>query len=915
MSIKTFKRLKNGIHHYREEDWFRSAVLSQDTIQTMNMPEKKRSFSFYLLVFIIIFLTVIVVGITIGDLILVNNNFQNNAELLRNETENNLIESVANIDNGLKLFDNTLNRKMEDGFVIFHKGYQEAGGDPSKMNLTRLKEEMGGEMDLYVINESGVVEYTTYPPDLGLNFKETIPYFYDYLMEIKDTAGFYPDRVVQESATGNLKKFAYSPTNDHRYILEIGLSAESFKTERNTLRYTDLIESVSERSPYISDLRIFTTAKRQVGNKSFKPDAELDAILDQVLSTRQSLVIPENDPFLTKKYLFINLRDEDYAADMSLIVEIVYDDALIIQSQQHLVTFHLLVAVFGLMLGIVGAYGVSRYLTRPIAQIADDTDIIARGNLDHRIASTTGREFGVLEQSINSLVQSLKGTIHQLQFSESKLRESEERYRGVVESQSEFIVRFRPDGTITFANDAYCRYFGLDTRNIAGQKFVPSMPDDDRRRLNERFHALSPDHPDFFIENRVIMPDGEIRWQQWNDRAIFGPEGNIIEFQSVGRDITEKRQIEQNLTESERRFRDLATLLPQVIFEVDITGKITYVNQPAYQIFGYSQDELEKGINIFQIILPEEHDSAVQNLKNALEGMKPDGAEYHMKRKDGSTLVTMVYSSPILKDDAVVGIRGILVDITELKQVEENIRKLNEELENRVAERTRDLESANRELDSFSYSVSHDLRAPLRAIDGFSMILLHEHAAILPDEVTVYLEKIRENTQRMGALIDDLLNFSRMSRLPLNRFLVDPSSIAREAYDEFRFETMGRGIDLAIQEMPACSADPALLKQVFTNLLSNALKFTRARDIARIEVGSFTNEKKTVYYVKDNGIGFDMKYAPKLFGVFQRLHNDPSIEGTGVGLAIVERIIHRHGGEIWAESVQGEGTTFFFTLG
>ena len=411
------------------------------------------------------------------------------------------------------------------------------------------------------------------------------------------------------------------------------------------------------------------------------------------------------------------------------------------------------------------------------------------------------------------------------------------------------------------------------------------------------------------------MPDGEIRWQQWNDRAIFGPEGNIIEFQSVGRDITEQRQIEQNLTESERRFRDLATLLPQVIFEVDTTGKITYVNQPAYQIFGYNQDELENGINIFQIILPEEREMAFQNLKNALDGMKTDGAEYHMRRKDGTTLVTMVYSSPILKDDAVVGIRGILVDITELKQVEENIRKLNEELENRVAERTRDLESANRELDSFSYSVSHDLRAPLRAIDGFSMILLHEHAAILPDEVTVYLEKIRENTQRMGALIDDLLNFSRMSRLPLNRFLVDPSSIAREAYDEFRFETMGRGIDVVIQEMPACSADPALLKQVFTNLLSNALKFTRARDIARIEVGSCTNERKTVYYVKDNGIGFDMKYAPKLFGVFQRLHNDPSIEGTGVGLAIVERIIHRHGGEIWAESVQGEGTTFFFTLG
>jgi len=881
----------------------------------MKMPEKKRSFSFYLLVFILIIIAVIVAVITIGDLVLVNENFQDHAELLRNETEQNLIESVSTIDNGLKLFDNTLNKKMEQGFVIFHTGYRAAGGDPSRMNLSEIKNEMGGEMDLYIINESGVVEYTTYTPELGLNFKEKIPYFYEYLMEIKATDGFYPDRVVQESATGNLKKFAYSPTEDHRYILELGLSAESFKSERNTLKYTDMIESVRERSPYISDLRIFTTAKRQVGNKSFRPDAELNATLDQVLVTRQSLLIPDNDPRLTTKYLFIDLRDEDYAADMSLIVEIVYDDTLILQSQRLLIMFHLLVAGFGLMLGIFGAYGLSRYLTRPIAQIAADTDIIAHGDLDHRIASTKGSEFGILEGSINALIQSLKRMIQQLKFSESKLRESEERYRGVVESQSEFITRFRPDGTITFANEAYCRYFGLDDCNISGKKFMPSIPSDERRRLDEGLRNLSPEHPDLSIEHRIILPSGDIRWQQWNDRAIFSPEGTVIEYQSVGSDITEKRQIERNLTESEKRFRDLATLLPQVIFETDLDGNITYVNQSAYQIFGYSPDELEKGINIFQIIVPEEHEQALQNLRNSLDGLKTDGAEYNMVRKDGSNLITMVYSSPIIRDGAIAGIRGILVDITQLKQVEEDIRKLNEELEIRVAERTRDLEIANRELDSFSYSVSHDLRAPLRAIDGFSMILIQEHGMDLPKEITSYLEKIRENTQRMGVLIDDLLNFSRMSRCPLNRFLVDPSSIAREAYEEFRLDTSGRQIDFVVKEMPACSADPALLNHVYTNLLSNALKFTRGRHIARIEVGSLVQDNKTVYYVKDNGIGFDMKYAKKLFGVFQRLHDDKSIEGTGVGLAIVERIIHRHGGHVWAESVPGEGTTFFFTLG
>lgn len=887
----------------------------KETEPNMTLPDKTRSFSFYLLVFILIFLTVIIVGITIGDLILVNDNFQEHAELLRNETEQNLIESVSTIDNGLKLFDNTLNRRMEEGFVIFHDGYRKAGGNPSKMNLTELKKEMGGEMDLYIINESGVVEYTTYTQELGLNFQERIPYFYEYLMEIKDTDGFYPDRVVQESSTGNLKKFAYSPTYDHQYILELGLSAESFKSERNSLRYSDMIEAVRERNPYIKDLRIFTTAKRQVGNKTFRPDPELAGILDQVLLTRQNLVIADQNPLLKKKYLYIDLRDADYAADMSLIVEIMYDDALIIQSQRQLIAFHILVAVFGLMLGIVGAYGVSRYVTRPIAQIADDTNTIARGNLDHRIAPTKGSEFGILEQSINSLVQSLKGMIRQLQLSEAKLRESEERYRGVIESQAEFITRFRPDRTITFANEAYCRYFGFTDCNIAGRKFTPVIPAEDRKRLDKLFRELSPEHPELSIEHRIIMPDGNVRWQQWNDRAIFAPDGSIIEYQSVGRDITEKKQIEQNLKESERRFRDLATLLPQVIFETDVTGKITYVNQPAYEIFGYSSEELKNGLNISQFIVPDDQQRAFRNFRDSLEGRKTNGTEYRMMRKDGSTLVAMIYSSPIVRDKAVTGIRGILIDITKLKKVEDDIRKLNEELEIRVAERTKDLETANRELDSFSYSVSHDLRAPLRAIDGFSMILLNEHAAILPKEVTSYLEKIRENTQRMGVLIDDLLNFSRMSRLPLTRFLVDPGSIAREAYDEFRMETVGRNIDLSIQEMPACSADPALLNQVYMNLFSNALKFTRDRDMARIEAGSLTREKKTVYYVKDNGIGFDMKYAHKIFGVFQRLHDDPSIEGTGVGLAIVERIIHRHGGEVWTESVQGEGTTFFFTLG
>ena len=755
----------------------------------MSLSIRNHSFSFYLLLVIICLIALIVSAITIGDLIVVRNNFEQQSAFLRNETEGNIITSVHTIDNGLKLFDNTLNRRMEEGFVVFNAAYVESGGDPSRMDLEGLKQELGGDMELYIINESGVVEYTTYIPDLGLDFQTTIPYFYEYLMTIRQSHGFFPDRVVQERATGNLRKFAYLPTLDHRYILELGLSADAFTSERSSLRYTDMIEAVRERSPFIRDLRIFTTAKHLVGNKSYVPGPELDAILDDILSGRTSLEFRDPARGITTKYLYIDLRDADYASDMSLIAEITYDDVLIARSLNEIVMFHIIVAIGGLMLGTVAAFGISRYLTRPIARISDDVDTIARGNLDHKISPKFGKEFEVLEESIDSMVRSLKDMIIQLQASERRLRESEERYRGVVESQSEFITRFLPDGTITFANEAYCRQFSLDCPEIIGKTFIPSIPEEEQDLVRAHFKSISPLYPERVIEHRIIMPDGDIRWQEWIDRGIFDPEGNLVEIQSVGRDITARKSIE-----------------------------------------------------------------------------------------------------------------------------EEN-RRLHADLEDRVKSRTAELEAAYRELDAFSYSVSHDLRAPLRAIDGFSTILLHEHSPSLPKTTVDYLEKIRENTRRMGVLIDDLLNFSRMSRQPLNRFLIDPASIAGEAYEGLRGETYGRVIHLRIKEMPVYSADPVLLNQVYVNLLSNALKFTRQRAVAEIDVGAREEQGRTIFYVKDNGTGFDMKYASKVFGVFQRIHEDPSLEGTGVGLAIVERIIHRHGGEIWVESTPGTGTTFFFTLG
>ncbi|HLK54927.1 MAG TPA: MASE1 domain-containing protein [Chthonomonadaceae bacterium] len=251
--------------------------------------------------------------------------------------------------------------------------------------------------------------------------------------------------------------------------------------------------------------------------------------------------------------------------------------------------------------------------------------------------------------------------------------------------------------------------------------------------------------------------------------------------------------------------------------------------------------------------------------------------------------------------------------LTERKRAEEALHRAHVELERRAVE----LEAANKELEGFAYSVSHDLRAPLRASDGFSRILLEAYAPQLSPEVQRYLGLVRSNTQQMGQLVDDLLRFSRLSRQALERRSIAMTNLVRQCLDDLALEQEGRQVQIILGDMPVCQADQALLKQVLLNLLSNALKYTRQREEAVIEIGAQTGGETSgacIYFVKDNGVGFNMKYAHKLFGVFQRLHRAEEYEGTGVGLAIVQRILSRHGGRVWADAEVGKGATFFFTL-
>ena len=421
------------------------------------------------------------------------------------------------------------------------------------------------------------------------------------------------------------------------------------------------------------------------------------------------------------------------------------------------------------------------------------------------------------------------------------------------------------------------------------------------------------------FEAHMTRKDGSLFPVQMDVVSVPGEDGELLHRVITAQDISERKQAEKVLQESEERYRIVSELTSDYAYKdrVEADGSIIpeWFTDSFTRITGYTLEEARVPGFWQRLIHPQDAPTLLRHIQKILSGQS-DADEMRVITKRGEVHWLRDFSNPVwdASQKHVVSLYGAVQDITERKRAEEEISRLNVELEQRVIERTAQLEIANKELESFSYSVSHDLRAPLRAIDGYTRILVEDYGVNLDAEGRRICGIISGEARRMGQLIDDLLAFSRASRREIRSSLIDMKALAVSVFEELIKNEARARIEFQMAELPSVVGDLSLIRQVWINLLSNAIKFTSRKERAVIEVGSESDEDEVIYHVRDTGAGFDKEYADKLFGVFQRLHGENEFDGTGVGLAIVQQIIRRHGGLVWAEGEMEKGATFYFAL-
>jgi PAS domain S-box-containing protein len=540
-------------------------------------------------------------------------------------------------------------------------------------------------------------------------------------------------------------------------------------------------------------------------------------------------------------------------------------------------------------------------------------------------------------------------SIRVLRENEQALAESESRYRDLVQNANSVIVRWKRDGTITFFNEYAQAFFGYSEKEAVGEHIGFLLPHEDSNGAGPTDLVQDMvEHPERYGNhvNENVCRDGRRVWMAWTNKPIYDGNGQVTEILAVGADVTDRKRAEEGLQEANEQLliqtEELRTQTEELISanaalqnaetrlrlatEATHFGTFDYYPKTRKLIwssymrehFGVSPDARVDFDTFRRGLHPDDREQVRQAIEKAMraESGGEYAAEYRTIGIEDHKERWLESRGQVFFDEQGQPVRfiGGTRDITDRKRTEQAMRELTATLEQRVEQRTADLAAANKELEAFTYSVSHDLRAPLRHVMGFVQLLENKAEASLDQESRRYVKIIQEAAQRTGKLIDDLLMLSRVGRVAMIKTEVDLGQLVDEARQELAPETAGRTIEWRVGLLPRVHGDAALLRSAIGNLLSNAIKYTRKRNPAHIKIGCETRNGEVIFCVEDNGAGFDMRFAGKLFGVFQRLHPAEEFEGTGIGLASVKRIIQRHGGRVWAEGKVDRGATFYFSL-
>jgi PAS domain S-box-containing protein len=484
----------------------------------------------------------------------------------------------------------------------------------------------------------------------------------------------------------------------------------------------------------------------------------------------------------------------------------------------------------------------------------------------------------------------------------------------VLERVSDAIVAFDAEWRYTYINPQAAQIFGKSIEELLGQVVWEVFPE---AVGLPSYNA----HMKAFSSQTVVITEFYYEpWNRWFENRIYPSSNGVTTY---FQDITDRILTLKALQESEER-RILAIAgSKDAIWDWNVVTNQVVLSARWSEMRGFPSVETTCNATTWsEGIYPEDFDRVMQLVQiHFAKETEQFTAEYRVRCADGSYMWISDRGQALWDETGqVVRMSGSETDITDRKRAEAAIQQLNAELEARVEQRTAELAIANQELiqanadlESFSYSVSHDLRSPLRAIHGFATIFEEDYGASLDPTATAHLHVIQQQAKHMGELIDGLLQFSRLGRQPLHKQTVNCNALIAKVWQDLELERGDRQIQLTVHDLPTCPADPMLLQQVWVNLLSNAVKYTAKVESAQIEIG-VQSEPELIYFIRDNGAGFDLQYSDKLFGVFQRLHRSSEFPGNGVGLALTKRIIQRHGGQIWVEAAVNQGATFFFTI-